>query len=76
MAAKPHMLPHAPYLTIKSRQENRKHTAAPAWTQPPKDLMAQPLAGSYRGTAGWVDELLAAVCDMSNEFLFLCVNVL
>lgn len=34
------------------------------------------LAGSCQGAAGWVYELLAAVCDMSSEFLFLCVNVL
>lgn len=56
--------------------ELKSGTAAPAWEWSLKDLMEQPLAGSRRVAAGWVYELLAAVCDMSNEFLFLCVNVL
>lgn len=59
---------------LGSRAESR--SAAPAWEQSPKDLTEQQLAGSCRVAAGWVYELLAAVCDMSNEFLFLCVHVL
>lgn len=54
----------------------RANTAAPAWEQPRKGPVEQPWAGSRRAAAGGVSELLAAVCDMSNEFLFLCVNVL
>lgn len=56
--------------------ELKSGTAAPAWERSPKDPIEQPLADSRRVAAGWVSELLAAVCDMSNEFLFLCVNVL
>lgn len=55
-------------------RELKTDIAAPAWKQSRKDPMEQP--GSCRVAAGGVYELLAAVCDMSNEFLFLCVNVL
>lgn len=60
-------------------RELKTDTTAPVWELSLRDMMEpleQPSAGSCRGAAGWVYELLAAVCDMSNEFLFLCVNVL
>lgn len=71
--------PHASLHTLSDSQaeaELKSRASAPAWERSPKDAMEQPLAGSHRVAAGWVYELLAAVCDMSNEFLFLCVNVL
>lgn len=68
--------PHAVANNQVEARELSTEAAAPAWEQSLKDPTEQPLAGSCRVAAGWVYELLAAVCDMSNEFLFLCVNVL
>lgn len=72
---RPHASPHTSSDSL-AEAELKSRAAAPAWERSLKDPMEQPLAGSHRVAAGWVYELLAAVCDMSNEFLFLCVNVL
>lgn len=71
--------PHTGADSQVEAREPETDTAAPVWELSPRDtreLVEQPSAGCCRGAAGWVYELLAAACDTSNEFLFLCVNVL
>lgn len=71
-----HASPHAVPSNRGATGGLRTDTAAPAWEHPWEDPGKRPGAARCRAAAGGVSELLAAVCDVSDEFLFFCVNVL